>query len=146
MLDSYIAGRLFGIKLQYFHFYWEGWDGGWRGWGGENSIFSIDEDVVENWWNVQWEYEISENSYWGGEDIKDYLWKEEIGSAKTMIPRITSQMSQDLRDEIGKRIERLEAMIKLNDPCEDLFVCDDIWRDLDLQKIHDDYEKEFISS
>ena len=142
IIDSYVASLLFGIKVQFFYEYWIPWQGGWTGYGGENSIVKITEDDVEDWWNRQWEYQISENSWWGGEEIKDYLWKDEylFTRTKTMIPRLVSQLPKEVLDEVDNRDKRLTSMIKLNDSCEDLFVCDDIWRDLNLEKIYNEYD------
>ena len=70
------------------------------------------------------------------------MWKDEylFTRTKTMIPRLVSQLPKEVLDEVDNRDKRLTSMIKLNDSCEDLFVCDDIWRDLNLEKIYNEYD------
>ena len=58
-------------------------------------------------------------------------------NSKTIIQRVAALTPQSVKDEVEMRKKRMRAVID----GKEKFVCDDIWKKLDLKKIHADYEK-----
>ena len=145
MLDSYIAGDIYGIKILNFMYWWQAaskdWETKWDG----KSVFDYGEEEVKEMWEFCWRPAYGQerkDTHYGSDRIKDHLWNDEnlLEESKTIIQRIAAITPQSVLDEVGKRKEKMQAVI--DGKAE--YVCDDIWKKLDTKSIHDAYEKEFI--
>ena len=57
--------------------------------------------------------------------------------AKTIIQRTIALVPQSVKDEVDMRKKRMRAVID----GKEKFVCDDVWKKLDLEKILADYKE-----
>ena len=153
MLDSYIAGDIYGIKLDMITYWWQAprENGTWaryerlEGKYWNKSAFDYGEEEIKQMWDYQW-YELTQeqnddgkDNYYGSQKIKDYLWNDKylLKNSKTIIQRTIALVPQSVKDEVDMRKKRMRAVID----GKEKFVCDDVWKKLDLEKIHADYEK-----
>lgn len=151
-LDSYIAGDIYGIRLEVNGNYWwvapyengnwaryERLEGKWFG----KSVLDYGEEEIKEMWDIRWRWYEEKDNYFGCDKIKEHLWKEELfEESKETIEGIASLIPQSVKDEVEMRKEKMRSVI---DGKAD-FVCDDVWKNLDLEEIHSAYDKKNIKT
>ena len=150
MLDSYITGDIYGIRLNMISYWWEAprQNGNWgryervEGKWWNKSVLDYGDKEVKWMWDYTWnklDYDDGKQNFYGSQKIKDYLWNDEylFKESKTIIQRVAALAPQSVKDEVDMRKKKMRAVID----GKEKFVCDDVWKKLDLKKIHAAYEK-----
>ena len=106
------------------------------------SVLDYGDKEVKWMWDYTWnklDYDDGKQNFYGSQKIKDYLWNDEylLQDTKKIIQRTIALVPQSVKDEVEMRKKKMRDVID----GKAKFVCDDIWKKLDLKKIHAEYEK-----